>query len=412
MSSESYDLTTARTLDALRVAVNRDHRSRRRRRRTATLAVAVLALTGTAIAGTRTWWTDAPPPDDRAVVDVQLAPTRYPDGHTELLADPKKARTVARTIGASLVAAPSARGSGYCLLPQLPREPGESAVGASLGFGCVPDGSAFGTFTGLSDGEAVWFVYGRIDDDRAAHVDLSEAAGRPMSIDLGPAGFFIAPLPRELWARLDDRRDEVAVVAADGTLLRRVCVPFSGAPYSRVDGPRGGGGLARAEAGEACASEGPAVQAPPVRVSPSPAPPLVGSDISSGRRVALGDLTGMPVIVRFWDSLCTNEEAVQHGCRDATNWELHALRRAYPGIGVISVAVRDELSPAEKASLPDAYPHVLDPDGRLATAYDVTALPALAVLDAEHRVLVRITGVPSERELMAAVWMVAPEQRP
>jgi hypothetical protein len=407
MTSDTYTLSTARVLESLRVAVHRDHRRRRRRRRALTVAFAVFTIAGAAVAATQEWWVDAPPATDQPVVDFQLAPTRFPDGHTELLADPKLARTVARTAGATLIAAPSAKGDGaYCMLPQLPRLPGESAGAAALGFGCVGraagpkgHGSTFATFTAERAGEQVWFVYGRITDDAAASIDLGEAAGRPLRVELGRAGFFIAPLPREAWARLDDRWDEVAVVAGDGRVLRRPCVPFS--PPTR--------GSSRTAVAESQTPKG--TSRAPTRDRPCRRRPSRycrtrrrrSADIASERPVALEDFAGSPVVVEFWRSLCTNEAAARHGCQDTTLSELQALKRAQAEVAVVSLAVRDSLSAAERASLPGSYPHLRDAGGVLAGTYGVTKFPTLLFLDARHRVRARIVGVPTEAELMRAL---------
>jgi hypothetical protein len=415
MTSQTYDEQAAGVIDALRAAVHRDHRRRRRRRRALAATAAVFVLTGSAVAATHDWWTNAPAATDQPVVDFQLAPTRYPDGHTELLADPKNVRTVARTAGATLIAAPSARGSGYCVLPQLPRAAGESAAAAALGFGCVGravsgdgGGSVFGTFTGVSGGDAVWFAYGRITDAGAIAVDLSDAAGAPLRAALGHGGFFITPLLRSAWERLDDRWDEIAILGSDGAIIRRTCVPFSPAPFSRVDGPEGGGGLASAENDEHCTHEGPIPQSPPQPVEATPAPPLTGTDILTAAQVDLRDLAGTPVVLEFWNSVCTNETAARHGCQDTTLFELQALARSRRDVAVLSVAVRDRLTAAERDSLPTGYSHVRDPNRELAAAWGITEFPTLLFLDKDHRLRARIVGIPSEPEIMRAVRMASP----
>lgn len=179
-------------------------------------------MTGAAVAATRDWWTDAEPATNKEVVEVQLAPERCRTGWLQQIADPALARTVARAPGAALVAAPTKKG-GYCLLPQLPRRPGESVVGAGLGFSCG-GGRRVETVAADSEGVPHWYVYGRILDAGAASVDLSDAAGTPLRVGLGRDGFFMASLPESSWGRLDDRWDNVAIADSGGHVIRKKCV--------------------------------------------------------------------------------------------------------------------------------------------------------------------------------------------
>jgi hypothetical protein len=401
--------TNEEILRTLRVAVVRDHRRRRRRYRTVAAALAILALSTAAVASTRQWWTDAAPATNQDVVDWQLAPERLPDGSSEQPADPKLARTVAHTEGATLVAAPS-EGGGYCLLPQLDRQLGASAGETALGFGCVPatgdgqgGGSAFGTLM-AADG---WFVYGRITDTEATAIDLSDAAGQPLRVDLAANGFFIAPLPNETWARLDDRVDEITILGDDGHVLRHACVPFSPAPYSLVEGPRGGGGLADGQGDERCPHSGQFVQAPPQPLSARLAPPLVGTDMITGKRVSLDDFAGQPVAIGFWKSPSADSDTPEGVLPEELEvlYLLAGFADAHPGIGVVAVHVGGEVNAQLRAQLPLGYAQVADVDGRIADAYSVDEWRTILFLDEGHRLRSRIVGEPTDPEFMRGLRM-------
>ena len=397
----THELATQRTIAALRVAVRRDHRRRGRRRRTLVVALAAFALSGVAVAATETWWLDAPPATNPDVVNIQLAPTRYPDGRLERPADPARARTVARTAGAALVAAPT-DGGGYCVLPQLPRDPAQSAIEAGLGFSCIERkvdddgrGSVFATSTTAVKGTAGWLAYGRITDDGATHVDLSAAVGRPFRVPLRRAGFFIAALPEASWPRLDDRWDEIGVVGTDGEIIRRACVPFGPAPYSLVEGPHGGGGTASAERDARCSERGRRVQAPPRPLPALPAPEFAGRDALTGTEVSLRRFTGKPVVVAFWGA-----------GREDVVYFLPGLARERLDGAVVAIKVgSDSIERAERERVAVGFPHLVDPERRLARRFGVTALPAMIFLDADHRVRSRIDGSPTESEVMRGLRM-------
>jgi hypothetical protein len=201
------------------------------------LAAALLLITAGAIAavGAGPWWQGAEPPANPKVVERQLAPpleTSFPPA-----ADRLRARTVARSNGAALVAAPVGE-SGYCLVPSLPGSP-------DLGVSCVY--SVTNVRSGAADdmrsyarpasaGDPRWIVYGRITDPRAATLDLTQAAGQPFSIPVQRGGFFLADVPEELWSRLDGSAGEAQIRDAAGNVLRRGCVDWGRPPTSSAAG--------------------------------------------------------------------------------------------------------------------------------------------------------------------------------
>jgi thiol-disulfide isomerase/thioredoxin len=409
--SHTYDAGTERVLAALRVAVHRDHRRRaRRRRRALAVAVAAFTLSGAAVAATQDWWTDAPPATDPAVVDEQL---RYRDmqGRPQQLADPALARTVARAPGATLIAAPTEKG-GYCLIPQLPRKPGEPAVGAGLGFSCgfgpgkgTRAASTFGTLAAASEGAERLYVYGRMTHPAARAVDLGDAAGEPLRISLEPNGFFMATAPRSAWERLDDLRAEIAILDRDGQTIQRACVQFGPAPFSRIYRTADGfGRLAPAP----CVAAGRRTSAPPHAVGGVHAPALSGTDVFTGERFTLEDVRGRPVVIQFWERnfVPASPSSPTHGTVRSSLDDLYVLAKSRPELGVVFVAINEDprgLAGEVPWNAPPGFVHLRDRGREIADAFGVERFPALVFLDAEHRIRAKIVGVPTQSELMRGV---------
>lgn len=206
-------------------------RLRRHRWIAAATATTLLLAAGAAVAAVAgvAWWEDAAPPANPGVVDWQLAAPA--DGSLfPPPADRSRARTVAETAGAALVAAPVG-GTGYCIIPSLPGSP-------SIGFSCTYQLSdEFRSYARPnSAGTPQWIVYGRITDPQAATLDLSPAAGVPFEVRLHTGGFFLAHVPQSRWNALSETAGEARILDASGTILRSGCVSWGPAPYS----PRAG----------------------------------------------------------------------------------------------------------------------------------------------------------------------------
>jgi hypothetical protein len=200
-------------------------RYRRRRLLVAALAVSLLLAGGAALAAVTVgpWWQDAPPPVNPGVVDRQL--TAPKDTSFPPTADRSRARTVARSDGAALVAAPVGE-SGYCLIPSLPGNP-------DLGFSCSYQLSdeLRSYARPASQGTARWIVYGRITNPHAAALDLGA-----FTVPLRPGGFFLANVPKERWKELANTANEGKIVDASGETLRTGCVNWTPSPADPAAG--------------------------------------------------------------------------------------------------------------------------------------------------------------------------------
>jgi hypothetical protein len=212
--------------------------ARRPRSRVALLAaaVALLLIAGGAVAAVAVgpWWEDGEPPVNPEVVARQLTPH---EGGFPPAADRTRARTVARDDGAALVAAPVGE-SGYCLIPSLP---GSADIGVSCTYQVKkPASGASDEFRSYArppaDGEPRWILYGRITDSRARVLDLSEAAGVPLRVELTSGGFFLANVPKERWPALANTAGSGRILDAEGDILRTGCVNWGPSPHSRGAG--------------------------------------------------------------------------------------------------------------------------------------------------------------------------------
>jgi hypothetical protein len=219
-------------------------RTRSRRRVLVPVVVAlVLLVTGVAIAAALDgipWWESAPPPVHPQIVDDALNPSIQGDSD---LPHPnrKRARTVATSNGAALVAAPVGT-EGQCLLLFMP-ESEAPATGRSCIFRVDTSGPSVesGAFDELRSyarpqSEIIsamgprWVLYGRVADPRAAMLDLSAAAGFTFRVALHPGGFLLADVPKSDWSLLSNRVGEGKILDQNGGTVRTGCVAWGPAP--------------------------------------------------------------------------------------------------------------------------------------------------------------------------------------
>lgn len=113
---------------------------------------------------------------------------------------------------------------------------------------------------------------------------------------------------------------------------------------------------------------------------PRQAPSFELPSLENGTR-AFSDRDGTVLIINFWASWCSP-------CRKEMP-ELDALYREYRDRGLrvwgISVDSRAEQARAFAADLDVSYPLLLDRDMRVADDYNIRAMPATVIIDAEGR---------------------------
>jgi peroxiredoxin len=126
-----------------------------------------------------------------------------------------------------------------------------------------------------------------------------------------------------------------------------------------------------------------------------PAPALEGRLVTGGR-TALTELRGRPVLVRFWGSWCPI-------CR-AENPNITAVAEDFQ---VLTVAMHSGEAGTVREHLAGeglAFPTVADPDGEIATAWGVSAVPATFVIDPEGGIRFRAVGYTTELGLRLRLW--------
>jgi peroxiredoxin len=129
---------------------------------------------------------------------------------------------------------------------------------------------------------------------------------------------------------------------------------------------------------------------------PSGSAPALRARTVSGASVALPDLRGRPTLVHFWAQWCPV-------CR-MENGTIASLARDHP---VVTVAMHSGGPAAVREFLRAeglAFPTVADPEGEIAAAWNVTAVPATFVVDAAGHIRSRAVGYTTELGLRARLW--------
>ena len=150
-----------------------------------------------------------------------------------------------------------------------------------------------------------------------------------------------------------------------------------------------------------------------MRVARAPAPTTVGSvapdftlrDLDGGT-VRLADLRGRPVIVNFWASWC-------RPCREEFPMLQAAFERhADEGLAVIGVVYQDRTAPARTFMERHGatWTAVMDPDDRVATAYNILGPPETFFIGRDGRIVARHIGQLSAASLDAKVATIMDER--
>jgi peroxiredoxin len=126
------------------------------------------------------------------------------------------------------------------------------------------------------------------------------------------------------------------------------------------------------------------------------APPLVGQTLQ-GNRFDLAESHGAPQVVHFWATWCP-----------VCGLELDNIAGLHPEHRVISVAMLSGSDKQILAYLSDQeldFPVISDPQGKLASTWGVTGVPATFVLDREGKIRFVEVGYTTSLGLRARLWL-------
>jgi thiol-disulfide isomerase/thioredoxin len=134
-----------------------------------------------------------------------------------------------------------------------------------------------------------------------------------------------------------------------------------------------------------------------VAASAASLPKLAGTDVRTGKLVALSHYVGKPVFVNFWGSWCD-------GCKTEAR-TLAAFERAHRAqLAVFGVDTIDSRAGANAfyKRYDTEYPSIWDPRGLLSGSW-TRGTPTTLVFDRKHRFVMRIVGAASAAQLRAAL---------
>jgi cytochrome c biogenesis protein CcmG/thiol:disulfide interchange protein DsbE len=131
-------------------------------------------------------------------------------------------------------------------------------------------------------------------------------------------------------------------------------------------------------------------------------PALAGTDVLTGKRVALSQFRGKPVFVSVWGSWC-------YGCKTEAPTLARFVRAHGSKIAFLGIDTEDSKSGARAFARRYGlkYPSIWDPRGMLAGAWSRGA-PTTLVFDRRHVFVKRIEGAASLAQLNAALKRVTP----
>jgi len=115
------------------------------------------------------------------------------------------------------------------------------------------------------------------------------------------------------------------------------------------------------------------------------APAFALSDLDGGHWT-LEELSGRPVVLNFWATWC-GPCKLEHPL-------LLSAARAYPDVVFLGVVYSDEPDKARRYldEQGTAYPHLVDPDGRVALDYGVGGVPETYFIDRTGRIVQKVAA--------------------
>jgi thiol-disulfide isomerase/thioredoxin len=122
---------------------------------------------------------------------------------------------------------------------------------------------------------------------------------------------------------------------------------------------------------------------------------LTGTTLN-GTAASLETFRGRPGIIEFWASWC---EACQ-----AMSANIASVAKDHPVITVASLSGSAERVGTYLNDNRLSFPVVVDPQGRLAASYGVSAFPTVVIIDKRGKILFTESGYTTELGLRARLW--------
>ena len=121
---------------------------------------------------------------------------------------------------------------------------------------------------------------------------------------------------------------------------------------------------------------------------------IVGSNTSADSTFDLTQYQGKVLVLDFWASWCVP-------CRRSFPW-MNSMQQKYGDDGLVIVGVNMDADPADANAVLESYPAdfeiIYDPDGELARAYDVIAMPSSYIIDRNGVLVTRHLGFKVKRQ--------------
>jgi cytochrome c biogenesis protein CcmG/thiol:disulfide interchange protein DsbE len=117
------------------------------------------------------------------------------------------------------------------------------------------------------------------------------------------------------------------------------------------------------------------------------APAFTLSPVDGGAPVSLASLRGKPVVINFWATWCVP-------CYEEHGVLVDAARREGDGVQFIGVVYEDEADRVRDflGRQGQAYPSLMDEDGKAAMSFGVYGVPETFFVDAEGKIAAKYVG--------------------
>jgi cytochrome c biogenesis protein CcmG, thiol:disulfide interchange protein DsbE len=144
----------------------------------------------------------------------------------------------------------------------------------------------------------------------------------------------------------------------------------------------------------------------PFGLKGQPAPPFALTDLRTGDPITSEQLRGQPYVLNFWASWCAPCK-IEH---PAVEWGAHTFGDRVRFLGVVFEDT-PENARADLAARGSAFPHLLDPNSRMAVDYGTTGVPETYFVNASGIIVDKYVGPINRQAMQYHVGQIAPPPR-